>query len=398
MGGALRTIGLAIGVTFSVRAIINFGKQAVTAFADAEAAAASLKNTVSNMGGTDVQATGLQSWVDSMEKMSGFTGDELSKALETLIVQTGSGAKAQQAMSVAMDIAAAKGISLAEAGNKVYLVMTGMTRTMKEFGMKTRDGATDMDYLKTLGEKMAGGLSTNLDTMSGKLRITTDAVHGLKEAFGQALAASVTSGAGWIANMLNGISQFMSTQSIFGAIFGTSIFNTDRKLMNELGNKYGQEWLAGYANALSGKTQEHDVGFAASLPAPTAFTSIAPTIVGAITTAGTTAAATIKDAFKASWSPITLMGGNLPELTKYIGNLRSVSATTIHHKVAVDVQMTVTSGSVVVKNTTPVAKAIVKAIVPAVQAAITHGAGWTPPTLGIGFSGGLGNGFQFGGD
>jgi hypothetical protein len=78
---ALGAIGPAIGIAFSARAVINFAKESVAAFAEAEAAAASLKNTIANMGGTEIQGAGMQLWVDSLERMSGFKGDELSKAL-----------------------------------------------------------------------------------------------------------------------------------------------------------------------------------------------------------------------------------------------------------------------------------------------------------------------------
>jgi hypothetical protein len=44
--------------------------------------------------------------------------------------------------------------------------------------------------------------------------------------------------------------------------------------------------------------------------------------------------------------------------------------------------MTINGGSVTVKNGSSVTKAIVKAIVPAVQAAITHGQGWKPGSGG----------------
>ena len=450
---SLGSIGAAIGVAFSVKAVIDFGKQSVMAFADAEAAAASLKNTVSNMGGTDIQSSGLQAWIDAMEKMSGFKGDELSKALETLITQTGSGAKAQQALSIAMDIAATKGISLAEAGNKVYLVMTGMTSTMKEFGMTTRDGATDMDYLRELGDKMAGGLSTSLDTLSGKLRITETAMHNMKEAIGETLAASVSAGGGWISNLLGGMASQINIDAEMGKLFGTALFDKERLLMSQLGATMGKGWMEGYVAVLQGKTQEHDVGWAASMPAPSGFTSITPTVVGATVdpsiaiaaaktaadaifagnadlqhkiydlthtalqqklydidleaaadkkagysavaiatwvkdakaaayTASAADAAKAAGAFQAAWSPISLMGGSLPELTKYIGNLSQASTT--RQKVTLTVEVDVKGTGTKVSATD--AKKIAAVVAPVV-AAVTHGQGWRPRT-----SGGMGGG------
>lgn len=393
---SLGTIASAIGITFSVAAIINFGKQSVMAFAETERAAVSLKNVISNMGGTEAQGGGMVNMADSLERMSGFDDADIMGALQELTVQTGSGAKASAALAVAMDVAAARGISLKEAGNQVFMVMSGLSRSMRQFGMTTRDGATDMDYLRELGTKMAGGLATNLGVLDGRLRITTNAFDNLKEAIGSTLAVSVTAGGGMIANLLNGISGIISSNAVFATMFGTAIGDKDRALMQRLGNQYGQAWLNGYADVLSGKTVEHDVGWAASITPPADFGNAAPKVIGTGTGIATGAAAgtAMAKAFQASWSPINLMGGNLPELTKYIGNLRQVSTATVHHKVVVDVQMTVTGGKVTVKNTTPVAQAIAKVVAPAVQAVITHGQGWTPPTA---IGGGLGAGFQFGG-
>lgn len=421
---SLGTIAAAIGVTFSVAAVINFGKQSVMAFAETERAAVSLKNVISNMGGSDAQGSGMVSMADSLERMSGFDDADIMGALQELTVQTGSGAKASEALAVAMNVAAARGINLKEAGNQVFMVMSGLSRSMRQFGMATRDGATDMDYLRELGTKMTGGLSTNLDTLSGRLRITTNAFDNLKEAIGSTLAASVTAGGGMIANLLNGLSGVISTNAVFATMFGTAIGDKERSLMQRLGNQYGQAWLNGYADTLSGNTTEHDVGWAASMVSPTGFGNPEPDVVGAgtgmddilagnadiahkiydlrhnetqqaiyeiglqsaewkkagydkVAIANWVALAT-KDANKASWAeawkPISMMGGNLPELTKFIGNLRQ--ANTI--KLAVEVDIKGTGAKVSATD----AKKIAAAVAPVVAAAITHGQGWTPRTAG----------------
>jgi hypothetical protein len=368
---ALGTIGGAIGVAFSVRAVVDFAKQSVMAFAETERAAVSLKNVISNMGGPEAQGTGMVAMADSLERMSGFNDVDIMGALQELTVQTGSGAKASEALAVAMDVAAARGISLKEAGNQVFMVMSGLSRSMRQFGMTTRDGATDMDYLRELGGKMAGSLSTNLETLDGKFRMTTNAVDNLKEAIGNRLKGVVADAADWLPRMLNGLSTAMNIDQALKDVFG----NTKSVSMIEAwGAYYGEAWLQGYVDTLQGNDNWIDAGMKGTMKYSTGFGNSEPTVVGS--TAGTAMA----KAFQASWSPISLMGGNLPELTKYIGNLRQ--ASTIKQKVTVDVEMTINGGSVTVKNGSPVAKAIVKAIVPAVQAAITHGQGWKPGSGG----------------
>jgi len=418
---ALGAIGPAIGIAFSARAVINFAKESVAAFAEAEAAAASLKNTIANMGGTEIQGAGMQLWVDSLERMSGFKGDELSKALGMLIVQTGSGTKAQQALSVAMDLAATRGMSLSEAGNKVYLVMTGMTRTMKEFGMTTRDGATDMDYLKEMGAKMAGGLETNLTTVDGKLRMVTTSFHNLKEAIGEAMAETVSEGASGWTKFFNGIADSLNIGADLSKIF------PDRPdlvaMMENRGRTYGAAWLKGYIDTVQGADNWLDVGMkgqrALSFGVDTganedALKKIAEgnadlihkifdlnhTVtqgklhdidleVAAMRKAGydeVLIATYVRDAkkaiyadtfksgvFKSAWEPISLMGGNLSELTKYIGNLRQVNRVVL----AVEVEVKGTGAKVSAID----AKKIATVVAPVVAAAVTHGQGWTPGSM-----------------
>lgn len=371
---ALGGIASAIGVTFSVKAIVDFTKQSVQAFMESERAAVSLKNAIGNLGGSGIQAGGLQDMVDSLEQMSGYDDADISAALKDLMVQTGNSAKATQALKVAMDLSASSGDSLATSGQKVFQVMSGMTRSMREFGMTTREGASDMDYLRELGDKMAGSLSANLDTLDGKARRMKTSWDNVKESLGEAIAPIVIPGLEGLAKIFDNLTLTTDWNAYLWTLYGTTDFDT----MKKLGSKMGNEWKKSFLGDVNGTSDLWDNAIFGQQPgtAPVVNSTIYKPDTSGITTAAKTAAATIKDAFKASWSPITLMGGNLPELTKYIGNLRS--AGNIRQKVSVDVQMTVNGGSVTVKNSSPVAKAIAKTIVPAIQQAITHASGWKP--------------------
>ncbi|HNW85203.1 MAG TPA: hypothetical protein PLO19_07295 [Candidatus Cryosericum sp.] len=377
MGSAFKTalggIASAIGVTFSVAAVVNFAKQSVQAFMESERAAVSLKNVISNLGGSDIQAAGLQTMVDSLEQMSGFDDADIAAALQDLMVQTGNSAKATQALKVAMDLSAASGESLATSGQKVFQVMSGMTRSMREFGMTTRDGATDMDYLRELGDKMAGSLGANLETLDGKARRLRTSWDNLRESFGQAIAPIVIPGLDKAISVLQNIGAAQQWDAYL-----RTLDDDGRRRMEGIGAMMGNEWVKNFLANLNGNPDLWDNAVFGQQPgaAPIVNPSIYKPDTSGITTAAKTAAATIKDAFKASWEPITLMGGNLPELTKYIGNLRS--AGNIKQKVTVDVQMTVNGGSVTVKNTNAVAKKIASTVAPAVMQAITHASGWSP--------------------
>lgn len=387
---SLGKIASAMGVAFSVKAVIDFAKQSIKAFTESEAAAASLANTISNLGGSKQMADQLQGMVDSMEQLSGFDDADISVAFRELYTQTGSAEKATQALNVAMNMAAKEHTSVATAATTVHNVMLGLSRTMKNYGMVTREGATDMDYLRELGSKMAGGLATNLDTLDGRLRLTTNSFDNLKEAIGATLAASVTAGGGMIANLLNSLASQINIDAEMGKLFGTALFDKERLLMSQLGATMGKAWLESYVATIQGKTQEHDVGWAASIapPSTTATGDTSATAFDAglaadlkiynlthtasanklhdvdleaekMKTNGVTAvkiaeyvkaakAAIYKedatnaekaadkaaDAFKTAWDTIKIEGINVPDLAKFIGNLGAAKISIIKKAVA----------------------------------------------------------------
>jgi hypothetical protein len=341
---------------------------------ESERAAVSLQNVIGNLGGSGIQADGLQNMVNSLEQMSGYDDADIAASLQDLMVQTGNSAKATQALRVAMDLSAASGETLATSGQKVFQVMSGMTRSMREFGMTTRDGATDMDYLRDLGDKMSGSLGANLETLDGKARRMKTSWDNVKESLGAAIAPIVIPGLEGLVKIFDDLTLTTDWNAYLWTLYGTTDFDT----MKKLGSKMGSEWKKSFLGDVNGTSDLWDNSVFGQQPgtAPVVNSNIYEPDTSGITTAAKTAAETIKDAFKASWSPITLMGGNLPELTKYIGNLRS--AGNIRQKVTVDVQMTINGGAVPVKNPTAVGKKIAETVAPAVMQAITHASGWKP--------------------
>ena len=50
LGRSVKNLGLAFGIAYSTKAVVNFGKSAVKAFTEDQKAAAQLSNTVKNLG------------------------------------------------------------------------------------------------------------------------------------------------------------------------------------------------------------------------------------------------------------------------------------------------------------------------------------------------------------
>lgn len=361
---ALGSIASAIGVTFSIAAVVNFGKASVQAFSESQAAATSLANTISNMGGSSGMQKSIQSMVDNLERMSGFDDSDISGAFRDLYTQTGNSAKATEALNVAMDMAAIEHTTVAAAAQNVHNVMLGLSRSMKNYGMTVREGASDMDYLRELGQKMAGGLSTNLDTVDGKTRKLRTSFDGLKESIGAALAPSITP-------IVEGLSKFFDNIQLTNdwneMLWTTGYENFDT--LSKLGKEMGAEWRRSFLEAMNGDESLTDVSVGAFDKSSKGGSGVDAAIEYLKTYKDTAS-----DAFKASWSPISMMGGNLPELTKYIGNLRQASKITLSVDINLKGGASIPAGS----SVNQAASKIAQAVAPKIAAAITHGQGWTP--------------------
>lgn len=363
---ALSSIASAIGITFSVATVVNFAKQSIQAFSDSEAAAASLANTVANMGGSAGMASGLQNMLDNMKQMSGFGDEDLSAAFRDLYVQTGNTGEATRALNVAMNMAAIYHTSVAEAAGKVWLVMNGMTRTMRDYGMVTRDGATAEDYLAELGQKMAGGLSTNLDTVDGKVRKLKTSWDTLKESVGGAIAPAILPGMEKLSNFFNGVALAKEWDDYLNTLDANG-----RRRMIGMGATMGDAWIQNFLDAIKGGTDGSDVWSDVGTGqhhTPLPASSITPPVT------------TVTNVFRAAWDSISMVGGNLPELTKYIGNLRQAS------KLNLDVNINIKGGGSIPAGTSPkkAADTIAQAAAPKIAAVITHG-------QGLNLGGGMGN-------
>jgi hypothetical protein len=126
-----------------------------------------------------------------LSELSSFTKGDLRTGLTTLIQMTGSTEKGLGLMGLAADIAAAKQIPVADAAKKVGMVLAGNTRVLKEFGIKTREGATAQDYLAEIQAKASGQAKVFGDSEQGALNKANNAYSALQVTIGQKLLPSL---------------------------------------------------------------------------------------------------------------------------------------------------------------------------------------------------------------
>jgi len=157
-----------------------------------EALASQIKRTT---GATDAQISANEDWITTQGKLLGVTDDELRPALAGLIRATGDITEAQKAASLAMDVAAAKGVSLETVTKTLEKAYGGNFTALAKLSPELRDmiksGASLDEVTKAMAETFGGAASDAANTAAGKFGRMKLALDETKESIGAALMPAV---------------------------------------------------------------------------------------------------------------------------------------------------------------------------------------------------------------
>ena len=142
-------------------------------------------------GATDAQIATNESWISTQGKLLGVTDDELRPALAGLVRATMSVSEAQKAATLAMDVAAAKGISLetvTKAMEKAYGGnMTALAKLSPELRQMIKDGASMEEVMAEMAVTFGGAATDSANTAAGSMKRLGVALGEAKEGVGAAL-------------------------------------------------------------------------------------------------------------------------------------------------------------------------------------------------------------------
>jgi hypothetical protein len=142
-------------------------------------------------GATDAQISMNEDWIAVQGRLLGVTDDELRPALGGLVRATGSITKAQELASAAMDISAAKGISLettTKALEKAYGGnMTALAKLSPELRDMIKGGAELDEVMQAMSKTFGGAASEAAETTQGKFERMKIALDETKESIGASL-------------------------------------------------------------------------------------------------------------------------------------------------------------------------------------------------------------------
>lgn len=186
------TSKLSIGAA-SVALAAYTKKSIATALAD-EKAQKSLTQTLKNLG-LAYSTVGVTNYIDSLQRATGVSEDELRPAFQKLVLVLGDVGKAQSALSLAMDISAGTGKDLNAVSMALAKGYSGQTTALSRLGAgldKALLASGDMEAITAqLSKLFAGQALTAAKTYSGQMAILGVAAQEASETIGYALINSL---------------------------------------------------------------------------------------------------------------------------------------------------------------------------------------------------------------
>lgn len=193
--GGLHSAGLRAGAALAVvgGAALKAGKAAAVDEAAQKRLALELRNTA---GATDEQVAAVEDWITAQGKALGVADDKLRPAMQRLARSTGDVGEAQELATLAMDASAATGKDLETISDALAKAHDGNTGALARLGVKTKDASgKTMEFdaiVKSMSQTFEGQAAQAAGTFEGGMARLTVAAGEAEEAFGEALAPTLT--------------------------------------------------------------------------------------------------------------------------------------------------------------------------------------------------------------
>ena len=180
----------AFGLAFSTRAIVNFAKQSVKAFAEDDAAITVLRQNLKNLG-LAYQSQNAENFIGNLERQTGILDDALRPAYAKLSKVTLSTTKTQELMALAVDLARANGLDFTAVINTLSRAYVGNYKGLKQLntGLTDAELATKSfaEIQEILISQSKGANKAYIDTFAGSIDKLAVASANAKEVIGEGL-------------------------------------------------------------------------------------------------------------------------------------------------------------------------------------------------------------------
>lgn len=184
--GAMKVAGVA-----AAGAVLAGLGEATKAASEHEVNVARLGQAYQNAGVPMGDMKGALEEIDKASRRTGQSAEDNIDAYSKLVTATHSAATAHEELATAQDLAAYKGISVADAATMIIQAQQGNTRAVKELGIATKDTAghqrSAADIMADLTKAVHGQADAMGDTAAGQMARYKESLEQTKVAVGEAL-------------------------------------------------------------------------------------------------------------------------------------------------------------------------------------------------------------------
>jgi hypothetical protein len=221
------------------------------------------KALTNNAAATDAQVASIEKWITAQQNATGIADGELRPALAALVAVTKDTGKAQDLLTIAMDLAAAKGKDVTTMAEAIAKAQNGNIGILSRYGIATRDATGKMmtfdEVMQNAVKTFGGSAAVAAQTTAGKLNILKARFADVSESIGNAvipifekLIPVVEKIAKWFEGLSEGQLDFIVKAGLVVAAVGPllSIFGRLIKTVGALTKAY--QWLATTQTTMTG--------------------------------------------------------------------------------------------------------------------------------------------------
>jgi len=192
LGDNIGRLAKGMAGAFATQQIATFAKDAVgAAMEDAKAQQLLAQQLKASTGATNSQIAAVEDFIEKTQNSTGVLDDDLRPALATFVRFTGDATKAQDLLTLAMDISTGTGKDLGTVSTALARAYAGNTGALARLGVQTKDAsgkALEFDEIQQQLNKTFGGqTAAAADTAAGKMAIARANFESMKEEVGMAL-------------------------------------------------------------------------------------------------------------------------------------------------------------------------------------------------------------------
>lgn len=205
---------------------VKIGVDAVKAAAAEEQAIARLSTALENAG-QGLALDSVETGIDRMARATGIADDQLRPAMITLVNATQDAAKAQDLLSLALDVSAGSGRDLSSVTMALAKAANGQVTALRRLGVPLSDAAVKSKDLNAITAELQrtfrGQAAQAADTFQGRLNRLGVALGELQEALGTGFINALEGGANGTDDLASAIKDLEPVVQGLGAQVGGAV-------------------------------------------------------------------------------------------------------------------------------------------------------------------------------